>query len=143
MKTVKQIELWLKDIPGQLSDVSDILSNNGVNMLACCYTKSREEEGLFYFVANDPDKAVNVLKSSGYKVTTKQVIACEIPSHPGGINVVLKLLKKAQINLDSIYPCMGTGLTTIVILGLGPVKKAVKLMEENWVKVWGPDLYLL
>ncbi len=141
MNTVKQIELWLKNIPGQLSDVSDILSDNRVNILACCYATRREEEGLFYFVANDPDKAVNVLKSAGYKIKTKQVIACEMPNHPGGINVVLKLLKKGHINLDYIYPCMGTGLTTVVILGLGPVKKALQIMEDNWIKVWGSDLY--
>ncbi|MBW2561215.1 MAG: hypothetical protein JRE40_10240, partial [Deltaproteobacteria bacterium] len=49
--------------------------------------------------------------------------------------------KKAHINLDYIYPCMGTGLTSVVILGLGPVKKALKIMEDNWIKVWGSDLY--
>ena len=141
MKTVKQSELWLKNIPGQLSDVSDILSDNRVNILACCYATTREEEGLFYFVANDPNRATNVLKSAGYKIKTKQVIACEMPNHPGGINVVFKLLKQAGINLDYIYPCMGTGDITVVILGLGPVKKALKIMEDNWIKVRGDDLY--
>ena len=141
MKTVKQIELWLHNIPGQLSAVSDILSDNRINIIACCYATTREEKGLFYFVANDPDKAVNVLKAAGYKIKTKEVIACEMPNHPGGMNVVLKLLKEAHINLDYIYPCMGTGDITIVILGIGPVKKTLKIMEDNWIKVWSDDLY--
>ena len=141
MKTVKQIELWLDNIPGQVSAVSDILSDSRINMIACCYATTREEKGLFYLVANDPDKAVNVLKTAGYKIKTKQVIACEIPDHPGGMNVVFKLLKDANINLDYIYPCMGTGDVTIVILGAGPVKKTLKIMEDHWIKVWGDDLY--
>ncbi|MBW2558463.1 MAG: hypothetical protein JRD69_06495 [Deltaproteobacteria bacterium] len=114
MKTVKQIELWLNNVPGQLSDISDILSDN---------------------------RAVNVLKSAGYKIKTKQVIACEMPNHPGGMNVVLKLLKDSKVNLDYIYPCMGTGNITVVILGVVSVKKTLKIMEDNWIKVWGDDLY--
>jgi len=126
VKTVKQIELWLNNVPGQLSDISDILSDNRINIIACCYATTHEEKGLFYFVANDPDKALNVLKSAGYKIKTKQVIACEMPHHPGGMNVVLKLLKDANINLDYIYPCMGTGDITVMVLGVVSAKKTLK-----------------
>jgi len=126
VKTVKQIELWLNNVPGQLSDISDILSDNRINIIACCYATTHEEKGLFYFVANDPDKAVNVLKSAGYKIKTKQVIACEMPHHPGGMNIVLKLLKDANINLDYIYPCMGTGDITVMVLGVVSAKKTLK-----------------
>jgi len=141
VKTVKQIELWLNNVPGQLSDISDILSDNRINIIACCYATTHEEKGLVYFVANDPDKAVNVLKSAGYKIKTKQVIACEIPHHPGGMNVVLKLLKDANINLDYIYPCMGTGDITVMVLGVISTKKTLKIIEDNWIKVWSDDLY--
>ena len=141
MKTVKQIELWLNNVPGQVSAVSDILSDNRIGIIACCCATTHEEKGLFYFVVNDPDKTVNVLQSAGYKTRTKQVIACEMPDHPGGMNVVLKLLKDADINLDYIYPCMGTGDITVVILGVGAIKKTLKIMENNWIRVWGDDLY--
>ena len=141
MKTVKQIELWLSNVPGQLSDISDILSDGSIKIIACCYATTHEEKGLFYFVADNPDKAVNILKSAGYKIKTKQVIACEMPNHPGGMNIVLKLLKNADVNLDYIYPCMGTGDITIVILGVGAIKKTLTIMEDHWIKVWGDDLY--
>lgn len=141
MKTVKQIELLLDNIPGQLSNISDILSDNRINIIACCYATTHEEKGVFYFVANSPDKAMNVLKSSGYKIKTKQVIACEMPNHPGGMNIVLKLLKNANINLDYIYPCMGTGNITVVILGVDSLRKTLKIMEDNWIKIWGDTLY--
>ncbi len=57
------------------------------------------------------------------------------------MNVVLKLLKDAAINLDYIYPCMGTGDITVVILGVSQAKKTLKIMEDNWIKVWSDDLY--
>ena len=56
-------------------------------------------------------------------------------------DIVLKLLKNADINLDYIYPCMETGDITVVILGVGTIKKTLKIMKDNWIKVWGDDLY--
>jgi hypothetical protein len=140
MKTVKQINLLLKNKPGTLSGVSDLLGANGINIIAF-YVSTEKDEGKLHFVANDPDKAINVLKTAGYSLEVRDVIACETPHHPGGLNAVLKPLKAANINVDYIYPCIGTGDITVLILGVGPVKQALKVMEENWIRVLDEDLY--
>jgi len=140
MKTVKQIDLLLKNEPGTLAMLSELLGVNGINIIAF-YVTTEKDEGRLHFVANDPDKAVNVLKTAGYKIDEQDVIACETPHHPGGLNAVLKPLKAAKINVDYIYPCIGTGETTVLILGVGPVKEALKIMEDNWIRVLGSELY--
>ena len=140
MKTVKQIDLLLKNKPGTLSMVSELLGANGINIIAF-YVTTEEDEGKLHFVANDPDKAVNVLKTAGYEIDEQDVIACETPHHAGGLNAVLKPLKAANINVDYIYPCIGTGGATVLILGLGPLKEALKIMEDNWIRILGEDLY--
>ena len=108
MKTVKQIDLLLKNEPGALSAVSELLGANGINIIGF-YVATEGPEGRLHFIANDPEKAVNVLRTGGYKIDVQNVIACETPHHPGGLNAVLKPLKKANINVDYIYPCIGTG----------------------------------
>jgi len=140
MKTVKEIDLFLKNEPGQLSRVSEVLGANGINILAF-YVSTEGDQGKLRFVANDPEKAINVLKTAGYKINMQEVIACETPHHPGGLNAVLKPLKAAHINVDYIYPCIGTGEMTVLIIGLGPVKEALKIMEDNWIRVLGSELY--
>ena len=140
MKTVKEIDLVLKNKPGQLSIVSELLGANGINIIAF-YVSTTENEGWLRFVANDPEKAINVLSTGGYKLNVQEVIACEAPHHPGGMNAVLKPLKMANINVDYLYPCIGTGDMTILIIGLGPVKEALKIMEDNWIRVLGEELY--
>ncbi|MDY6970979.1 MAG: ACT domain-containing protein [Thermodesulfobacteriota bacterium] len=140
MKTVKQINLWLKNQPGILSQVSELLGANGINIIAF-YVITEKDEGRLHFVANDPDKAVNVLKTGGYRVEVDDVIACETPHHPGGMDAVLKPLKLADINVDYIYPCIGTGGITVLILGLGPIEEAVRLLEDNWIRVLDDELY--
>ena len=140
MQTVKQIDLLLKNEPGVLSQVSELLGANGINIVAF-YVVTDNDMGRIHFVANDPDKAINVLKTAGYKLETKDVIACETPHHPGGLNAVLKPLKEKNINVDYIYPCLGTGDITVLIIGLGPVKEALKVLEDNWIRVLGKELY--
>jgi hypothetical protein len=133
MNTVKQIDIWLKNEPGTLSVVSDLLGENRVNIVAF-YVTTQGSEGKLRFVANDPEKAINVLKSAGYKMKVKDVIACEVPHHPGG-------LKDVNINVDYFYPCIGTGDITVLILGVEPVKDALRVLNENWMRILGPELY--
>ena len=140
MKTVKQIDLLLKNEPGTLSAVSDLLGANGINIIAF-YVTTQKDEGRLYFVSNDPEKAINILKTAGYGIEVRDVIACVTPHHPGGLNAVLKPLKEANINVDNIYPCIGTGDITVLILGVGPVKDALIVMEDNWIRVLGDELY--
>ena len=140
MKVVKQIELSLEHEPGTLSAVSDLLGGNGVNIIAF-YVAAENDKGKLRFVANDPDRAVNVLKTAGYKVKTNDVIACQTPHHPGGLNAVLKPLQKANVNVDYIYPCIGTGKDTFLILGVAHLKQTLKVMEDNWIRVLGDELY--
>lgn len=140
MKTVKQIDIWLKNEPGTLSVVSDLLGQNRVNIIAF-YVTTQDSEGKLHFVANDPDKAINVLKAAGYRMEVKDVIACEVPHHPGGLNVVLRLLKDVNINVDYIYPCIGTGDITVLIVGVKAIKEALGILNENWMRIIGPELY--
>lgn len=142
MKTVKEIELLLKNKPGTLSAVSEVLGANGVNILAF-YVTTKGDEGRLHFVCNDPEKAVNTLKTAGYSLKQQEVIACETPHHPGGLNAVLKPLKSADINVDYIYPSIGRPEQTVLILGVEDLEKALRLMEENWIRVLGEDFYHL
>ena len=140
MTTVKEIYLVLKNEPGQLSTVSDLLGANGINIIAF-YVSTVKDKGTLRFVANDPEKALNVLKTSGYKMEVSEVIACETPHHPGGMNAILKPLKSANINVDYIYPCIGTGDITVLIMGVGSVEKVLEVMKDNWIRVLGDELY--
>lgn len=140
MKTVEQIDVWLKNKPGSLSVVSDLLGDNRINIIAF-YVTTQGDEGMLHFVANDPDKAINVLKTAGYRIEEKEVIACEVPHHPGGMNTILRLLKGININVDYIYPCIGTGDITVLIVGVGPVKEALNILNENWMRILGSELY--
>jgi len=140
MKTIQQIDVRMKNEPGVLSDISTLLGENRVNIVAF-YVTTNASEGRLHFVADDPEKAINVLKAANYDMELRDVIACEVPHHPGGLNVVLRLLKESCINVDYVYPCIGTGDITVLIVGVSQIKEALKVLNDNWMKVMGKELY--
>jgi hypothetical protein len=142
MNTIKQIDLALDDKPGRLFEISKRLDASGITILAF-HVAGGNQEGRLSFVVNDPQKAVNLLTTTGYRLETQDVIACEIPDHPGGLSAVLKPLKQAEINIDFIYPCLSTGEHRVLIIGAQPVENALKVLEDEWIRILGEEFYSL
>jgi hypothetical protein len=139
---VKQISVSLENVPGKLSEVSDYLGDNGINIIALSIADTADISAI-RFVANNPEKAVNVLKSRGYSVKVSDVLAVEAPNHPGGLNAVLKPLKDMQINISYLYTCLGTGEKTVLIMGVDKMAEAVQVLKKNWVHMYDEELYTL
>ena len=137
---VKQISLSLENVPGKLSEVSEYLGGNGVNIIALSVAESTEISAV-RFVANDPVKAVNILESHGYTVKVKDVLAVEAPNHPGGLNALLKPLKETNININYLYTCLGRGENTVLIVDVDKMDMAIKILKKNWVHMLNEELY--
>ncbi len=140
MMTVKQLDLLMRNETGSLSEVIDLLNANGVTVIAF-YLTGIKDKGRVRLITNDPDKALNILLTGGYKVEINDVIACEMPSHPGGINAILRPLKEADLNIDLLYTCMGTGIRTVLIMAVNDLERALKILGENWIRILGDELY--
>ena len=65
--SVKQISISLENIPGKFSEVIEYLGEDGINVIALSVADTADISAV-RFVANDPEKAANVLKSHGYSV---------------------------------------------------------------------------
>ena len=137
---VKQIIVTLDNVPGKLSEVSDYLGENGINIIALSVVDTADVSAV-RFVANNPDKAVNVLTSHGYVIRMNDVLAVETPNHPGGLNAVLKPLKEVSINVHYLYTCLGTGEKTVLIMGVDKMEEAIQVLKKNWVHMVDEELY--
>ncbi len=139
---VKQISVSLENVPGKLSEVSDYLGENGVNIIGLSISDTADISA-FRFIANDPEKAINVLKSHGYSIKTTEVLAVETPNHPGGLNAILKPLKEVSVNVSYLYACLGTGDRTVLIVGVDKMDEATQVLRKNWVHMFDEELYTL
>lgn len=143
MKVVQEISVKLENKPGTLSEVSELLSADGISILALSVTIG-EDPGTLRFVATDPTRVVNILESSGYTVSVGEIIAAEIPKHPGGLNTVLKTLKLAGVNIEYLYSCVGShgaGHSTVLMLGVDNPTSAHEALSREWIRLYGDELY--
>ena len=139
---VKQISVRLENVPGKLSEVSGYLGEKGISIIALSVADTADLSAV-RFVANDPEKAANILRSYGYPVEVSEVLAVETPHHPGGLNAILKPLRELSINVNYLYTCLGVGGKTVIILGVDRMDEAVQALRKNWVNLYDDELYHL
>ena len=141
---VRQISVSLENVPGTFMRVSECLGNEGINIRAISVADTSDISTV-RFVSDDPQKNVTVLESKGYSVKEKNVIAVEIPDHPGALQAVLKPLYASNINVLYLYPFLGRGESgqPIVILGVDKSQEAVEILNKNWVHTFGKEIYAL
>ncbi len=141
---VKQISISLDNVPGEFLNVSECLRAEGINIRAISVADTADISTV-RLVTDDPGKTANVLRSHSYSVKESDVIAVEVPDHPGGLLAVLKPLKGADINILYFYPYLGRGASgqPIVIVGVDRKEEAIEVLKKNWVHTFGEEIYTL
>ena len=142
--SVKQISVGLDNTPGQFLAISEYLGAEGINVRAISVADT-SDISMVRFVTDDPDKTANVLRARGYSVKTTDVLAVEVPDHPGGLQAVLKPLKAASINVLFFYTYLGRGQSgqPVVIVGVDKTEQAAEVLKKNWVHTFGEEIYAL
>jgi len=142
--SVTQISVSLENVPGKFLEISEILRAERINIRAISVADTTDISTI-RFVTDNIEKTASVLRSNGYAVKETNVIAVEVPDHPGGLQAVLKPLKAANINVTYFYPYLGRGESgqPIVIIGVDKTEEAMEVLKNNWVHIFGKEIYSL
>ena len=142
--SVTQISVSLDNVPGKFLEISEIRRAERINIRAISVADTADISTV-RFVTDNPEKTASVLRSHGYAVKETNVLAVEVPDHPGGLQAVLKPLKSANINVTYFYPYLGKGDSgqPIVIVGVDKTEEAVEVLQKNWVHIFGKEIYSL
>jgi hypothetical protein len=140
---IKQLRLETANVSGKLSYISDVLGKHGVNIRAISVGQESSDISSICIVVDDPKKAKNALSTEEIEYLESDVLAVEMPDHPGGMNAVLRPLRDAEINVKTMYPYIGRASNPIIILYVDNLKAATDVLKRNWVKIWDKELYRL
>ena len=140
----EQISVFLENKAGRLAEVTAILSEANVNIRALALADT-SDFGVLRLIVNDNAKAVTALKSQGFTVGKTDVVAVEVEDKPGGLYRILDVLHKAEVNVEYMYAFVTqSGNNAIMIFRFDNIDDAVKILEENNVKVInGSEVYTL
>ena len=141
---VTQISVSLENVPGTFLEISEILRAEGINIRAISVADTADISTV-RFITDNIEKTASVLMSHNYVTKETNVIAVEVPDHPGGLQAVLKPLKAANINVTYFYTYLGRGESgqPIVIVGVDKTEEAIVVLQKNWVHTFGKEIYSL
>jgi len=67
-------------------------------------------------VVENPEKAHSVLRDANHAVKETDVIAIEVPDHPGGLCDLLKTLEECSVNIEYMYTVLERKRNNAVIV---------------------------
>lgn len=140
---IKQVSVFVENVPGQLSEISKLLGDNGIDMSALSLADT-SEFGILRLIVNEPDKACEVLRE-GYIVKQNYVLAVVVDDRPGGLTGVLDILSAAKVSVEYMYAFVGSkDGHAVVVIRPDNAEVALQALEENHVSTLDPkDVYRL
>lgn len=133
--TVKQISVFLENVPGTLVGLTEILSQNKIDLRAMSMAETKEY-GILRMIVSDIFKTSNILKEEGYVHSLTPVLAVAIPDEPGGLNHVLQVLAGRGINVDYMYAFLGgKSGGAYVIIRVEDVTSAAQALQSKGIRL--------
>ena len=133
--SVRQISIFVENQTGLLSEVTDMLAANGVNLRALSIADT-SEFGILRVIVEDVDKAAKILQDEGYTYTVTEVLAVAMRDEAGGLAEILKVLASAKVAVEYAYAFLGVKAgTACLLLRVDDNAAAEKALSAAGIKV--------
>ncbi|MDI9624082.1 MAG: ACT domain-containing protein [Methanothermobacter sp.] len=127
---VKQISVFLENKKGRLKKAVHALAEANINIRALSIADT-SEFGILRLMVPDPEQAKKVLEENNFVVKLNDVIAVEVPDRPGGLDKILGILTKADMNVEYIYAFVEKkGEKAIVVIRTEDINEGIRVLKE-------------
>ena len=99
---IQQVSVFVQNKPGALSAICKLLAESGVDMRAM-FISDTKEFSILRLIADDTEKAAEVLRDQNCIVSINPVIGVAVPDAPGGIAGMLRVLSETGMNVEYTY----------------------------------------
>ncbi len=139
---IKQLSIFLENKEGRLTEVTEILANEDVNIAALCIAET-SDYGILRLIVNCPDKAVKILKDKGFSVSLTDVLCILIPHEIGALANAVKKISDNNISIEYMY-AFAMGDKTPVIIRVDEIDKANDTISKLGIQqISTEDIYKL
>jgi hypothetical protein len=99
---IQQISVFVQNKPGHLRAPCAALAEAGINIIALSLADTHQF-GILRLIVPDSRRAKEVLEGAGFVVNVAEVLAIEVPDHPGGLADVLRVIERSGISVEYMY----------------------------------------
>jgi len=128
--SLRELTFTLPNRPGALARVARALAQEKVN-LAAISVDSAAGRGRVRLIVNDPDRATTLLRSAGYAVEVREMIAVRLEDRAGTFLRVLELLTQEGLNIQSVAILVAReGNQTLVALSTNDLARTRRILHR-------------
>lgn len=136
---LKQISIFLENRKGRLWKAINILSNAGINIRALSIADT-SEFGILRMIVPEPVKAKRLLEKNDFVVKINDVIAVGVSDEPGGLDGMLTVLNKANINVEYIYAFVEKkSEKAIVVVRTEDIDAGIEALKRGEITMLSPE----
>ncbi|NLS92327.1 MAG: hypothetical protein GXX96_09130 [Planctomycetaceae bacterium] len=125
---MRDFVITLSHRPGELADVTNALSLQGVNIRSLTAIQM-DNRALVRIIPDDVESARNAFRSASVRFEEKELVTILLENRAGELTSVLGKLAEAGLNLDAIYIVGFADDLLEVAIAADDVKKAKKVLE--------------
>ena len=104
---INQLSVFLENRAGQLSEITGLLAQNGIDLKAANIAET-SDYGILRIITENPLEAKKILKDNGFVVSSCPVLLVTIEDKPGGLSRLLVKLNDNAINIEYMYSMLGS-----------------------------------
>ena len=97
-----QLSVFSENKPGHMIAPCRLLARENVNIRALSLADT-QRFGILRMIVSDWERAKALLEQSGSVVKITEVVAVEVPDHPGGLADILETFQGSGINIEYMY----------------------------------------
>lgn len=136
---MKQISAFMENKKGSLSYITELFKENKIDIKAMTMADTADY-GILRMIVSDSNKALDVLKSNGVIASITNVTVLSIKNEIGGLNLILSLLEKENINIEYMYAFEAiTKSGAFAVFRFEDGEKAAKVMAENGITPYSEE----
>ncbi len=137
---IKQISVFLENKIGRLAEVTKLLADAGINIRTLSLAETAEF-GILRLIVNDPGTCLKVLKDHNFVAQETDVIAVEVLDKPGGLNRILEIFHKKDINIEYMYAFVEKKVdNAIVVFRIDNARKAIAVLQDHNIAIVSDDV---
>jgi len=125
---VRQVSVFLENRQGRLEEVTKVLHDNRINILAMSLADTNDY-GLLRLILAQPEKGKDALSKAGFSATLTQVIAVKLPNKEGTLYGVVKLLAEAGENIEYMYILDSSVENGSIIIKVPETQKVLGILD--------------
>ena len=138
----KQLSIFLENKSGRLTEVTEVLAKENINLSALCIAENADF-GILRGIVSDPDKAYKALKDNHFAVNITDVVGISCPNVPGALAKVLGFLSAEGVFIEYMYSFANNNVANVVIRPSN-MDKCIEVLKEKKVDLLAAsDLYKL